>query len=159
MVSLISLTSSELSSLKKCKTEQVFKTANGIIRSDQQARVYVTVLQKSVWAYVLPETPTVLSMGKLCMKEGCSFDWMKNKLPTLTNSQGQTYPLSLHQQVPTACPFVPDDIPSDDFYAEVDIDLSKEDVPSRGPASSETEAEGLPIPEKFSPFLIKCRDR
>ena len=31
LVSLISLTSSELSSLKKCKTEQVFKTTNGII--------------------------------------------------------------------------------------------------------------------------------
>ena len=82
--------------------EIVFQTANGSTSTSDVAKIVVDELDETVEPHVLDETPTVLSIGKRCMKMGYAFHWMPGKLPfVVTPKQG-----FVHLQVK-------DDIPSD----------------------------------------------
>ena len=62
--------------IKECCTdvpEQIFNTANGEIKSDRAVRCTARIGDDTVNinAYVVPDTPSVLSMGIRCMEK----DW------------------------------------------------------------------------------------
>ena len=47
------------------------------------AQVYLPFLEKSVWAYVMRDCPTILSLGILCNDEGWNYSWQNGKDPVL----------------------------------------------------------------------------
>ena len=53
-------------------------TANGPNSANQQCDVSVDSIGVKVAPYVLPETPSVLSIGQRCMDEGFDFVWRAN---------------------------------------------------------------------------------
>ena len=50
-------------------------TANGEEQTNEEAQVYVHDLGHFVTVQFLEETPTVLSLGKLCKEHGYSYEW------------------------------------------------------------------------------------
>ena len=59
-------------------------------------------------AYVLDNCPPVISMGRLCMDEGCSIHWLPGQNPILTTPDGNKTVLELHNNVPVmAAPAAP----------------------------------------------------
>ena len=48
-------------------------TANGPISADQQIKINVPSLEIEADPYVLPSTPSVLSVGYRCMEQGFDF--------------------------------------------------------------------------------------
>ena len=56
-------------------------------------KIVVDELDETVEPNVLDETPTVLSIGRRCMKMGYAFHWMPGKLPFMvTPKQGDDIP-------------------------------------------------------------------
>ena len=49
---------------------------------------------------VMPNCPSVLSLGKLCLDKGYSFEWKAGEAPTLTNQAGRTITLKIDRYVP-----------------------------------------------------------
>ena len=84
--------------------EIVFQTANGSTTSDV-AKIVVDELDETGEPRVLDETPTVLSIGRRCMKMGYAFHWMPGKLPFMvTPKQG-----FVHLQVKDDIPYLVSD--------------------------------------------------
>ena len=70
-------------------------TANGTVRCDKEAHVYIEQLKMSVWALILPKTPKLLSLGQLCKEDGFSFVWgAANETPKLIFREETTLWLS-----------------------------------------------------------------
>ena len=85
--------------------EIVFQTANGSTSTSDVAKIVVDELDETVEPHVLDETPTVLSIGKRCMKMGYAFHWMPGKLPFMvTPKQG-----FVHLQVKDDIPYLVSD--------------------------------------------------
>ena len=51
-------------------------------------------------AYVLDDTPSVLSLGKRCMEEGYSCFWPSGKMPFMTTKLGSRIDLAIHDNIP-----------------------------------------------------------
>ena len=69
--------------------EIVFQTANGSTSTSDVAEIIVDELDETVKPFVLDEMPTVLSIGRRCMKMGHAFHWMPGKLSFMvTPKQG-----------------------------------------------------------------------
>ncbi len=49
---------------------------------------------------VLPNSPALLSLGRLCMETGCGFHWNKGSMPTLTLPTGNVVELQVVNRVP-----------------------------------------------------------
>ena len=47
------------------------------------ARIHVAFLKKTVWAYVMKNCPTILSLGTLCNEEGWNYSWKNGEDPLL----------------------------------------------------------------------------
>ena len=58
-------------------------TANGEVRTHEEAIVYVKELDKFLTMKVLENTPAVLSLGKLCDENGYSYEWINGQKPHL----------------------------------------------------------------------------
>ena len=73
--------------------------ANGTMTIKTMAQIYVPFLEKSVWAYVMRDCPTILSLGMLCNEEGWNYSWQNGKDPVLWKDK---VVIRLHskQQVP-----------------------------------------------------------
>ena len=85
--------------------EIVFQTANGSTSTSDVAKIVVDELDETVEPHVLDETPTVLSIGRRCMKMGYAFHWMPGKLPFMvTPKQG-----FVHLQVKDDIPYLVSD--------------------------------------------------
>ena len=85
--------------------EIVFQTANGSTSTSDVAKIVVDELDETVEPHVLDETPTVLSVGRRCMKMGYAFHWMPGKLPFMvTPKQG-----FVHLQVKDDIPYLVSD--------------------------------------------------
>ena len=85
--------------------EIVFQTANGSTCTSDVAKIVVDELDETVEPHVLDETPTVLSVGRRCMKMGYAFYWMPGKLPFMvTPKQG-----FVHLQVKDDIPYLVSD--------------------------------------------------
>ena len=85
--------------------EIVFSTANGSTSTSDVAEIVVGELDETVKPHVLDETPTVLSIGRRCMKMGYAFHWTPGKLPFMvTPKQG-----FVHSQVKDDIPYLVSD--------------------------------------------------
>ena len=51
-------------------------------------------------AYVLDDTPSVMSLGKRCMEEGYSFVWPSGKMPFMITKNGERIDLTIHDNIP-----------------------------------------------------------
>ena len=60
-----------------------FFTANGITNADKVCDDKLAVLNERVRAYLLENTPAVLSLGARCMQQGYGFYWFPYELPYL----------------------------------------------------------------------------
>ena len=66
-------------------------TANGEVQTDEEAQVCVHDLHIFVSVQFLEDTPTILSLGKLCKEHGYTFEWRSGSAPRLTNNGNQTF--------------------------------------------------------------------
>ena len=66
MVSKRDLNSAELETMRKSRSPTTVMTANGEVRTREEATAYVKQLDSLVKVMLLAETPAVLSLGKLC---------------------------------------------------------------------------------------------
>ena len=57
-------------------------------------------LSLPIQSWVLVDSPAVLSLGKRCMEDGCSFHCPAGKLPSLVGPDGESVPLVVRQNVP-----------------------------------------------------------
>ena len=77
------LNSAEMDTLRKsCSPTTVF-TANGEVPTNEEATVYVKEVEIFLTMKVLENTPAVLSLGKLCDENGCSYEWVNGQKPHL----------------------------------------------------------------------------
>ena len=60
-----------------------FHTANGATPATKKAKIGVDELGTKVNAWILSETPAVLSVGQRCMEQGYTFVWPSGKNPFL----------------------------------------------------------------------------
>ena len=65
MVSKKESSSEEMGTVKRSRTPTVVLTANGEVRTHEEAQVFVHDLNQFVTVQLLEETPAVLSLGKL----------------------------------------------------------------------------------------------
>ena len=77
-------------------------TANGIIESRDATLLSIPLGDTTInaEARVLQNSPSVLSLGRLCAEQGFSLVWSKNNLPLLIDSTGRTYEVPLSSFVP-----------------------------------------------------------
>ena len=57
-------------------------------------------LKETVQPFVLDETPTVLSVGRRCMKMGYSFHWICGKLPFMIMPEKEIVHLHVKDDIP-----------------------------------------------------------
>ena len=70
MVSENDLDSAELETMRTTRSQTAVMTANGEVRTTEEATVYVKQWDLFVTVMLLEETPAVLSLGKLCEDHG-----------------------------------------------------------------------------------------
>lgn len=77
-----------------------FNTANGPVGSGQYVEVDVEELSTSAHPYMMQGTPAVLSIGRRCMEEGCTFVWKPEQDPYLTTPRGAVAVLENDGNIP-----------------------------------------------------------
>ena len=88
-------------SVKKAEETLTFWTANGRTNAAQVCEEKLSVLNEKVKAYLLKDTPTILSLGVRCMQLGYGFYWFPYELPYLVcPSDGRHVQLQLDNFVP-----------------------------------------------------------
>ena len=80
--------------------EIVFQTANGSTSTSDVAKIVVDELDETVEPHVLDETPTVLSIGRRCMKMGYAFHWTPGKLPFMVTAKQGFVHLQVKDDIP-----------------------------------------------------------
>ena len=83
MISKKDLNSAEMDTLTKSCSPTIVITANGEVQTHEEATVYVKELDKFLTMKVLKNTPTALSLGKLCDENGYSYEWINGQKPHL----------------------------------------------------------------------------
>ena len=81
MISKKELNSAEMDTLTKSCSPTTVITANGEVQTHEEATVYVKELDIFLTMKVLQDTPTVLSLGKLCNENGYSYEWINGQKP------------------------------------------------------------------------------
>ena len=75
-------------------------TANGRTVVDKKIPMQVGALLEVVEPLLLPSTPPVLSLGKRCMEDGCSFHWPARQNPYMVDARGVRHELEVKDNVP-----------------------------------------------------------
>ena len=83
MISKKDLNDAEMDTLTKSCSPTIVITANGEVQTHEEATVYVKELDIFMTMKVLENTPTVLSLGKLCDENGYSYEWINGRKPHL----------------------------------------------------------------------------
>ena len=83
MISKKALNSAEMDTLTKSCSPTIVITANGEVQTHEEATVYVKEFDILLTMKVLENTPTVLSLGKLCDENGYSYEWIYGQKPHL----------------------------------------------------------------------------
>ena len=83
MISKKDLSNAEMDTLTKSRSPTIVITANGEVQTHEEAIVYVKELEIFLTMKVLDITPAVLSLGKLCDKNGYSYEWINGQKPDL----------------------------------------------------------------------------
>ena len=82
MISKKDLSDAEMDTLTKSCSPTIVITANGEVQTHEEALVYVKELDFFLTMKVLENTPVVLSLGKFCDENGCSYEWINGQKPT-----------------------------------------------------------------------------
>ena len=82
LISRRMLTKKERKSIRKASPVEL-TTANGTVKSELVAEVYVHDLGATVTAYLLADVPPILSLGKLCSESGFDYKWLNGQDPFL----------------------------------------------------------------------------
>ena len=77
-----------------------FHTANGHTVTGNMAELDLGTFENISNAYILDDTPSVMSLGKRCMREGYSFVWPNEQLPFLIDKNGARINLTIHDDIP-----------------------------------------------------------
>ena len=83
MTSKRDLGSAELETMRTSRSPTTVMTANGEVQTREEATVYVKQLDLFVNVVLLEETPTVLSLEKLCEDHGYIYHWISGQEPHL----------------------------------------------------------------------------
>ena len=78
--------------------ELLLRTANGKTSTKGLARLKVDGITELIEAYVLENTPSLLSLGKRCMEHGYRFTWEPYQIPRLFDPKGREIKLELIKQ-------------------------------------------------------------
>ena len=78
----------------------MFHTANGSTATQTEAEIDLGTFDEISQAYVLDDTPSVMSLGKRCMEEGYSFVWPSGKMPFMITKNGERIDLTIHDNIP-----------------------------------------------------------
>ena len=78
----------------------VFHTANGSTATSKEAEIDLGTFDMTSQAYVLDDTPSVMSLGKRCMEEGYSFVWPSGQMPFMITKDGSRIDLTIHDNIP-----------------------------------------------------------
>ena len=81
-------------------TPYTLSTANGVVTVNETVQMRPYGSDNPTTALVMRDSPTVLSMGKRCLHEGYSFQWMAGRMPTLTLPDGTVITLNVTNGVP-----------------------------------------------------------
>ena len=87
MISKKDLNSAEMDTLTKSCSPTIVITANGEVQTHEEAIVYVKELDMFLTMKVLENTPAVLLLGKLCDKNGYSYEWTNGQKPHLIKNR------------------------------------------------------------------------
>ena len=106
MISKKDLNSAEMDTLTKSKSPTIVITANGEVHTHEEFIVYVKELDIFLTMTVFENTPAVLSLGKLCDENGCSYEWINcQKLHLIRN--GMRIQCNTENFVPIVVPGLP----------------------------------------------------
>ena len=65
-----------------------------------EAEIDIGTFDVTSHAYVLDDTPSVMSLGKRCMEEGYSFVWPSGQMPFMITKIGERIDLTIHDNIP-----------------------------------------------------------
>ena len=84
---------SMLGEVKEFKSDRPINmiTANGPNYADKQCKVRVPSINTTAEPYVLPDSPSVVSVGQKCMEEGFDFVWRANCRPYFRDNGNKVY--------------------------------------------------------------------
>ena len=91
MISKKDLSEAEMDTLTKSCSPTTVMTANGEVQTHEEATVCVKELEIFLTMKVLENTPAVLSLGKLCDENGCSYERINGQKPHLIKNGGFGY--------------------------------------------------------------------
>ena len=96
------ISESMLGDVKEFKSDRPINmiTANGPSYADKQCKVRVPSISTTAEPYVLPDSPSVLSVGQKCMEEGFDFVWRASCRPYLRDSNGNKVYMDVRDNVP-----------------------------------------------------------
>ena len=77
-----------------------FQTANGVTESDLMSNFRTDSFDEPINAYVLDDTPSVLSVGKRCMNQEYGFVWPPGREPFMINPEGRKITLFVRGDIP-----------------------------------------------------------
>ena len=103
MISKKDLSDAEMDTLTKSCSPTIVITANGELQTHEEATAYVKELDIFLTMKVLENTPAVLSLGKLCDENGCSYEWINGQKPHLIKN-GIRIPCNTENFVPIVVP-------------------------------------------------------
>ena len=83
MISKKDQSEAEIDTLTKSCCPTIVTTANGEVQTQEEAIVHVKELDMFLTMKVIENTPAVLSLGKLCDENGCSYEWINGQKPHL----------------------------------------------------------------------------
>ena len=92
-----------MDTLTKSCSPMIVVTASGEVQTHEEATVYVKELGIFLTMKVLRDTPTVLSVGKLCDENGYSYEWINGQKPHLIKN-GIRIPCNTENFVPIVVP-------------------------------------------------------
>ena len=77
-----------------------FQTASGITDTDLVSNFQADSFKEPINAYVLGDTPSVLSVGKRCMNQNYSFIWPPGREPFMIDPDGKRISLFVNGDIP-----------------------------------------------------------
>ena len=83
LVSRANLSDREVATIVALDEPIPIQTANGEVDLSEKCEIFVIDLKVKVWAYILPDTVAVLSLGLLVEELGYSYIWNPGKCPIL----------------------------------------------------------------------------
>ena len=82
MINRKDLNSAELEAVPTSRSPTTVITANGEVQTNEEAIVYVKELDIFLTVKLLEDIPAVLSLGKLCVEHGYSYEWINSQANT-----------------------------------------------------------------------------